>query len=385
MFRLVSYSAAVALAATPVAVSGQKPIPLGRPDAEFIEPFTQVAGVRELRDGRVLVTDPREKIVLLIDLKSGTARKIGREGSGPGEYILPQRIVALRGDTSAIYDPSNVRYLLIGPDGKTGPNFYLEDATTGGRGRPGGTTAKGSDARGRIFYEGSQFTITPDGMAPADSTPVLRYDRLTRRSDTVAYVHLAKGNAQVSGGTGMVRMQVGQRAFPSRDEWAALPDGGVAVVRVRDYHVDRYSAAGKRTSGAPVRVEAIPVTEADKEEVRAERRAIAVSGPQLGRGGTPPRGAPPTRSPREPEFPAFKPPFVLGGVFARPNGELWVLRSRKAGDKVPVYDVFNAVGTLTVRVTFPLKTRLVGFGNGTVYVVRVDDDDLQYLQRYRFP
>ncbi len=34
-----------------------------------------------------------------------------------------------------------------------------------------------------------------------------------------------------------------------RDEWAAMPDGGVAVVRVHDYHVDRYSAAGKRTSG----------------------------------------------------------------------------------------------------------------------------------------
>ena len=27
-------------------------------------------------------------------------------------------------------------------------------------------------------------------------------------------------------------------------------------------------------------------------------------------------------------------------------------------------------------------TRLVGFGEGTLYVARTDDDDLQYLERY---
>jgi hypothetical protein len=37
------------------------------------------------------------------------------------------------------------------------------------------------------------------------------------------------------------------------------------------------------------------------------------------------------------------------------------------------------------RVTFPEKSRLVGFGEGTVYTVRTDDDDLQYLERYRMP
>jgi hypothetical protein len=36
-------------------------------------------------------------------------------------------------------------------------------------------------------------------------------------------------------------------------------------------------------------------------------------------------------------------------------------------------------------VVLPAKTRLLGFGQGTVYLVRTDDDDLQYLQRYRLP
>ena len=84
------------------------------------------------------------------------------------------------------------------------------------------------------------------------------------------------------------------------------------------------------------------------------------------------------------EFPAFMPPFVWWETLARPNGELWVLRSRKASENA-IYDVFNAAGTMIGRVSLPSKTRLVGFGNGTIYVVRRDDDDLEYLQRYKLP
>jgi hypothetical protein len=318
-------------------------------------------------------------------LKAGKSVRIGREGSGPGEYGSPQRIIALGADTSAIQDPTNTRYLVIGPDGKTGATFRIDDATTGGRGRPGGTAAKGSDARGRLYYEGSPFVMTGvDGIAPVDSAPVLRYDRLTGKSETLAYVHLAKGNARVSGTDGMVQTRIGLKAFPARDDWVPLPDGGVAVVRVRDYHVDRYSAAGNRTSGPPVRVDALPVTEADKTEWRAERKAPSGSGIQQGRGGAPPRAAPPVALPEQ-EFPEFKPPFVVGAVFARSNGDVWVLRSRRAGDPVPVYDVFNSSGTMVSRVAFPTRTRLLGFGNGTAYVVRNDEDDLQYLQRYKLP
>jgi len=36
---------------------------LSKADAEYPEPFTQVTGVRELKDGRVIVIDPRDKTV----------------------------------------------------------------------------------------------------------------------------------------------------------------------------------------------------------------------------------------------------------------------------------------------------------------------------------
>ena len=46
-----------------------------------------------------------------------------------------------------------------------------------------------------------------------------------------------------------------------------------------------------------------------------------------------------------------------------------------------MYDVFAADGKLVRRVSFPAKTRLVGFGEGTIYVARRDDDDRQDLGR----
>ena len=50
---------------------------------------------------------------------------------------------------------------------------------------------------------------------------------------------------------------------------------------------------------------------------------------------------------------------------------------------MPSYDVFDGAGTLVRQVTLRPRSRVVGFGNGTVYLVRLDEDDLQYLERYR--
>ena len=85
------------------------------------------------------------------------------------------------------------------------------------------------------------------------------------------------------------------------------------------------------------------------------------------------------------DWPDFVPPFLSDAARSRPNGEVWVLRSRRPGDNVPVYDVFDATGRVIGKVALPAKSRLIGFGQGTVYLIRLDADDLQYLQRYRLP
>ncbi|MDH5196234.1 MAG: hypothetical protein OEY20_03150 [Gemmatimonadota bacterium] len=66
-----------------------------------------------------------------------------------------------------------------------------------------------------------------------------------------------------------------------------------------------------------------------------------------------------------------------------PEGELWIRVSQQAGAKRQRYDVVDGRGQLVRHVELADDQRLVGFGKGTLYTVRRDADDLQWLERYR--
>lgn len=374
---------------------------LARPEVEFAEPFSTVAAIRELRDGRVLIADTKDKVVQLVDLKAQKGTKVGREGSGPGEYGLPMQMVGLPGDTSIVFDPINSRYLTVLPDGKPGATFRLEDgapppppapASGGPVIRAGGIQTlmapRAVDAAGRLYFEGSPISFGPNGPVAADSAPVMRYDRKTHRYDTLTFVQLPKNSASIqtsnSGGNQNVNVRIGSRApFAARDMWAVLPNGTVAVVRVKDYHVDLIAPSRQVVRGAPVPYTPVRVGEAEKQEYRESQRAnapIAISrtndNGRITTGTTAPKFEEPA------EWPAVKPAFT--GALASPTGEIWVARSRTGKDEIPKYDVFSPAGKLTGTVALPKRTRIVGFGNGgAIYTIRSDEDELQYLQRFR--
>ena len=397
----------VTMPMTPLAAQGAPPVrALSKPEVEFAEPFSAVVAIRELADGRVLVSDSKDKIVQLVDVKAGRATKVGREGAGPGEYGLPAQLFALPGDSSVVFDPLNSRYLVILPSGKPGATFRVGDdgppapPPGGGRGPAivlGGLglgMPRAVDARGRLYFEGAPLTMGPNGPMAADSVPVMRYDRATRRADTLAWVHLPSNSASVkSSGSGNARsMEVrigGRTPYPARDGWTVLPNGTVAVARVKDYHLDVVAAAGSSTRGPAVRFTPVPVGAAEKQEYRDAVRSspgISISrNEERGPGGT--RSQVSTAPPpfQEPDsWPATKPPFDATRVLATPTGEVWVPRYRSASEPAALYDVFSATGALTGQVALPPKTRVVGFGNGgAVYTIRTDSDDLQYLQRFR--
>ena len=405
-FALIAAAAALAAPLTaPLTAplpAQQAPRSLPAPNGVFEEPFSSVGvgTIRELPDGRVMVADARDKIVSVIDFRSGDATTVGREGSGPGEFGLPMRLFAARGDSTYLYDPLNQRYLLIGPDAKPVSLFRVELAPTQG---PGGmmvggiSMARQVDGRGRLYMETPGMRVGPNGPEASDSSAIVRYDRATQRLDTLGMVKLQKANTQVSGGQGNMRVMMGgANPLAPRDEWAVFADGRVAIVRAEPYRVDWVMPDGTKRTSTPIRHTPIRMTDADRraEEVLRERARsnsmmITMSqGPggvqrsaQMGPGANAPPPQPLT------DWPDVKPPFRAGmpSVLARPNGELWVRRLEPAGARSTLYDIINPQGVVTHQVRIPEGWSLVGFGGGTVYTTKLDEDDLVYLQRHAVP
>jgi len=432
--RLFSLMALSATAALPLAAQ-QGPRALPAPDKEFDEPFSSVGvgQLRELRDGRVIIADPRDKVLSLVDFRTGSATTIGREGSGPQEFGMPLRVYSAPGDTTYLFDPLNSRYLLIGPDGKPINTFRTEADPTAGRQQanvqqrpgaaPGGAAAgsgapagavrrtaggggafvmggtmigRATDGRGRIYAEGSPLSIGEDGQPKsADSVALIRYDRSTQRLDTLAYVKLPQSNTQVQGnGSNNMRVMVGgANPLLPRDEWAVFPDGRVAIVRANTYHVDFIMPDGTKRSGqriayTPVRMNAAEIRHEEglRNAARANQMSIQMNNNNgnVTRSATMGPGA--NAPPLEPltDWPDAKPPFRSGmaSVLARPNGELWVRRTENAQARGTLYDVINPQGAVAFQVRIQDGWSLVGFGNNTIYTTRKDEDDLVYLQRH---
>jgi hypothetical protein len=365
---------------------------LSKPDAEFSEPFTQIAGVRELRDGRVVTVDPRDKTVQVVDLRAGSTTKLGREGSGPGEYGLPLRLLALPGDTSAVVDILNSRMLLINPNATVGGFVDLNPPQTG-RGDGGRVTIGGSTipaaavTRGRMYFEGQPVRITENGQQSADSVPMIRWDRVSGKRDTLAWRRVAQGSAQISGGRGNVSMRIGGGPpFAGEDLMTVAPDGRVAVVRHEPFSVDYVSESGQRTRGQPIRYDKVRVTDGHKAEWR-ERQKGTTRMMMTNDNGRRSATMAPNNDVQDPDSWGGDnlPPFLNGtnNVVFSNDGYLWVARTGPAG-QAPTYDVIDRAGNVVQRVVLPKRHRLLGFGNSAVYVARLDEDDLQYLQKYRF-
>ncbi|HZI26851.1 MAG TPA: hypothetical protein VFD64_01775 [Gemmatimonadaceae bacterium] len=350
----------------------------GAPQAEFAEPFSEIGAIRELRDGRVIAVDSRELTVKLLDFRSGTATTIGRSGDGPGEYRWPSRLYRLPGDSTLLWDATGGRMMIIGPDGKPGAFFDPNRVETdSGIARLRRFNIRASDGRRYLYGEAQPIRIGANGVAElADSAAIERLDFSTRKRDTVAMWPMRKdANARLMPGVGVVT-QPRMHPWPAWDHWVVSPNGRVAFVFFDPYRVD-FIENGRRVQSRPIPYERVRVDDALKKQYRDERSrpmmAQTSNGMQM--------MTPPFREPAE--WPEFLPPYNGTSVFA-PDGLLWIPRLTAAG-RPPLYDIVNGKGVLVERVELPPRTKLIGFGANTLYLVRFDADDLQYLQRHALP
>lgn len=359
---------------------------LTRPEVEFPESFSAITSIRELSSGKVYLVDVRDKVVRLLDFATGTMTQVGREGQGPGEYAFPASLIPLPGDHTLLQDLMAQRFLTLTPEGKPGEILHAPSAGARLIG------ASGVDPAGRIYFAGS--SVDTNGNA-TDSVAIARWDRKVT-IDTVLKlpndqnVEITRGST--SGGGSLTIRVGGGSAWPERIAWSVAPNGRLAIVTPKPYQVTWVEPNGRRIAGPAVPYAPLKVTEADKKAFRDARAAngaprVVMS---FGEGGAGRSATMPNIQLPEPTFPEVMPPFSGGGglgssaaVLTSPEGEVWVLRTRHLEDKTPTYDIFDGTGTLAGKATLAPNSRIIGFGaKRTVYVVRTDEDGLQYLQRF---
>jgi len=164
------------------------------------------------------------------------------------------------------------------------------------------------------------------------------------------------------------------------------------VVRAEPYRVEWIWPEGRVVSGSEVPYDEIDIDRAEKEEWVAEREnrgggvsvSVEINNGSVQTGFA--RGGAGSGRPNvdQYEWPEVKPPFDPGEVLVSLTGEVWVRRHLPAGE-APRYDVFGSDGELRYSVALAEGRRVIGFGSSSVYVSRVDDLGLQYVERYSRP
>ncbi len=385
--------------------------------------------VNDVTKRRVILFDSTlAKFVVVADTTAATSNAY------PSRF--PAALIGFRGDSALLLDAQSLTMLVVDPAGKIARVMSLpstQDAMA--MGIPG----SGFDGRGHIIYRAAPFprmpAFGPNGPMGApefpDSVPVLRIDLATRVRDTLSWVKVQKIKVEMNrseDGRMSITSQI--NPLPIVDEMVLLPDGSVALIRGKDYHIDFVNPDGTKMSAAKIPFDWQRLTDEDKvalmDSVKAARARLGnvaptvavggAGGPQIAFGGAGGGGAAPQiniqigggpggpgsgarRGDLAPtgaaanaqmnmvpasELPDYKPPFFAGAARADADGNIWVRTiPTKAIAGGPVYDVINRKGELVERVQVPLNSAIIGFGpNGTVYMT-VREGENTFLERAR--
>lgn len=343
----------------------QVPVVTLRPaDAVLAEEFTSLASARELSDGRVLLSDRRERRLVVADFATGKVEPIGRRGAGPGEYNSAPVLLPLAGDSTLASVSLQRRWLVLAgsrivetvpPDAK---------ALLATRGR-----VEGSDRRGRVLTR-----VTPPleagvtRITERDSQAVVLVDRRTGAVDTVAYMR--RQPAVYSLTLNAAGEEVGSSfdllgVWSSEESAALFPDGALAVARLGPFRVDWRLSDGRWIRGNPLPVPAVPVDSRQKAWYMQGRSSDEM--------------------PKAGDWPKVIPPFLVapGTLVAAPDGRLLVRRSRDADHADVVrYLIVDRSGRATGELRLGARESILAFGARSVYVAATDDDGIQRLRRH---
>ncbi|HWH50687.1 MAG TPA: hypothetical protein VN651_04030 [Gemmatimonadaceae bacterium] len=440
-YRHLAHLGAIALLgvmAAGASASAQRPPaprPIGRVEHFTTDSLASAAAALQMPGGRVLVNDITGRRLLLFDstLAHPVVVADTTDATANAYGTRAGTLIRYKGDSALYIDIGSLSMLVIDPAGKIVRVLAVPrpDEAQMLIGSVFGTP--GFDAKGRLVYYNStglegtfmlccvgtsrpQMIGQHPGIVPKpDSGMVVRVDLATHAFDTLAFIRIAntKQILHVDADGYLQSIESQRNPIPIVDSWTVMPDGAVAIVRGRDYHVDWLDASGHWTSSPKMPFDWQRVDETRKlalidstvraEEARnaefAKRRAEMNAAPAAAGGGSGGRGS--GRGGGRggggrggipiPEIvghidasalPDYIPPFTRGAVEPDADGHLWIKTSALV-DGRPVYDVVNREGVLIDRVVLPPYRSIAGFGPGVAYLAVKDPSAVVHLERVR--
>lgn len=319
----------------------------------------RILGIEVGRDQSIYLLSPTHPSILQFDARGTLRRRIGRSGSGPGEFGRPVTM-GWRGDTLWVADQSLRRVQFFSPEGR------MIRTTAGGRWGHLVPLADGSYLAGR-------------GTAlDASQASVVRLTADLKRTDTVAILRW-RALPQLKIPTGSGSSIVGAARFTDRAERVVGPRGDVIyliepdpnpTVRAAAIRVRSLEPSGRLRWEKRIPYKPVPLSNRRFEE--------AVEGLANGHDGAGriDRGAVRKAMAR----PEFLPALAYSLVAT--NGELW-LRWEQDSEVRPEWTVLDRQGTTKGRFRFPTGVNPLRIDGDRVYAVITDNDDLPELVRYR--
>ena len=350
---------------------------LANSEATLRQPLLQILyGIRELSDGSLLLVDGKDRRAFRVDRELSRADQVGAVGSGPGEYLRPNAVFPLSGDTSAIRDGgSGNRLLLVTPRGTTGRFLPASGLATPRDARVFPSAVDAVDGSGNYYATVRPSMVVPGNRDSGDTLAIVRWSPRNPALKLIAFLPTeprpSTGVVTVSG------MRVSPDAsnvpFWSKPQWAVSLDGRIAVAHHTPYRVELFDSTGRRIADTRPASAPVRVTEGHKKEWLDAYNAREEEDRRRFGGSTRPPAA----------FPQYLPAFLHDALHFDPSGRLWIHKTTAAGAPA-TFDVIDTRGRVSFRVMHTTAARLAGFGSdGAVYFARPNADGFEHLERYR--
>ncbi len=361
-------------------------------EAKTDEPLTTVSAIKVFSDGRVLVNDVGAHSLRLFDPTLASSTLIAGPDGGTFKYgKQASLLIPYWGDSALFLDNASNAFLVLDANASVIRTIAF----------PPGTDWLGLisgqpvlDPQGRLLY---RVPIVPaDPLVnprlrlyakDVDSCAIVRANFDTRTIDTLGVVAsggVTRAPMMLSSGRQILHTTI--NPAPVHDDWAILPDGTVAIVRGRDYHIDWIHPDGTRTSSAKLPFDWRKLDEQAKQRLLDSAQA-ATEASML-------RAIPNASSAQMHDqfeligidkLPNYYPPVRIGSRRVDSSGNLWIPPTTSLYPTVGglIYDVVNRKGIISWRALLAPGYSVAGFGtNDAVYMIAADSTGVRIARAH---